>query len=149
MGSYEDVFFGGVTAFHPKDFEACNGFPNNYWGWGLEDDQLRLRADESGCLVHGVRRPPTSSGGKFLDLDQVQVLSVLQDAAKRVRDRHLWNEMFLGRKQQGALPLDDGWDDVNGIGGLRHQVVERDAKPMDASRATVELIRTRVHLGGP
>jgi hypothetical protein len=41
----------------------------------LEDDQLRLRAEESGCLVHGVRRPPASIGGKFVDLDQMRVLN--------------------------------------------------------------------------
>ena len=43
MPGYSDVFFGGVTAFHPPDFEACNGFPNDYWGWGMEDDQVRNR----------------------------------------------------------------------------------------------------------
>ena len=30
------VFFGGVTALHPPDFKRANGFPNSYWGWGME-----------------------------------------------------------------------------------------------------------------
>mmetsp|Transcript_20201 Transcript_20201/g.51447 ORF Transcript_20201/g.51447 Transcript_20201/m.51447 type:complete len:152 (-) Transcript_20201:300-755(-) len=147
MGSYEDVFFGGVTAFHPEDFVSCNGFPNNYWGWGLEDDQLRLRAEESGCLAYGVHRPPASSGGKYLDLDQVHVLSVLQDPAKRVRDRHLWNDMFLSKKQ-GVLLLDDGWDEANGVAGLKHVVLGREVKPIDHSSNT-EVLRCRVNLGPP
>lgn len=152
MGAYEDVFFGGVTAFHPADFASCNGFPNTYWGWGLEDDQLRLRAEESGCLLHGVRRPGQSSGGSFVDLDQVQVLAVLQDPAKRVRDLHLWNDMFLGKKQ-GVLPLDDGWDDANGLAGLQHRVLNREASPLGSPWARehagpqARVVRVRVELG--
>ena len=142
MGQYEDVFFGGVTAFHPDDFVSCNGYPNNYWGWGLEDDQLRLRADESGCLVHGVRRPPFSSGAKYRDLDEVRVLNILQDPARRVCERHLWNDMFIGR-QQGLLTLDDGWSDSNGLRGLRHTILRHGmVKPRatsDVSMATSEV----------
>lgn len=36
-------FIGGVLSFRPGDFRRVNGYPNNYWGWGLEDDQLGLR----------------------------------------------------------------------------------------------------------
>ena len=42
MPGYEEVFFGGVTALHPPDFARANGFPNEYWGWGMEDDQVRV-----------------------------------------------------------------------------------------------------------
>jgi hypothetical protein len=30
-------FFGGIVSFTEKDFEKSNGFPNNIFGWGLED----------------------------------------------------------------------------------------------------------------
>ena len=40
MPGYEAVFFGGVTALCPADFKKANGFPNEYWGWGMEDDQV-------------------------------------------------------------------------------------------------------------
>ena len=52
---YGGEFLGGVTAISAADFEACHGFPNDYWGWGLEDDQLRLRAAKVGALSGGVR----------------------------------------------------------------------------------------------
>ena len=38
-------YFGGVTALTKEQFERVNGFPNNYWGWGGEDDDLRIRSD--------------------------------------------------------------------------------------------------------
>lgn len=30
-------------AFKSADFKSINGFSNNYWGWGLEDDDLLIR----------------------------------------------------------------------------------------------------------
>ena len=38
-------------AIGPADFEGMNGYPNTFWGWGGEDDELRLRADASGLTV--------------------------------------------------------------------------------------------------
>jgi hypothetical protein len=47
---YETTFFdyfGGVTMFNKEDFELINGFSNEYWGWGFEDDDLLVRCLES------------------------------------------------------------------------------------------------------
>jgi hypothetical protein len=47
---YETTFFdyfGGVTMFTKEDFELINGFSNEYWGWGFEDDDLLIRCYDS------------------------------------------------------------------------------------------------------
>ena len=36
-------YFGGINAFSQEQFEALNGYPNNFWGWGGEDDELKNR----------------------------------------------------------------------------------------------------------
>ena len=36
-------YFGGIVAFNSEMFERINGFPNNFWGWGGEDDELLKR----------------------------------------------------------------------------------------------------------
>jgi hypothetical protein len=38
-----DEYFGGVTIFPLDQFEKINGYSNEYWGWGFEDDDLLFR----------------------------------------------------------------------------------------------------------
>lgn len=33
-------FFGGVSGLTVEQFQKINGFPNAFWGWGGEDDDL-------------------------------------------------------------------------------------------------------------
>ena len=33
-------YFGGVTLFNKQDFIDINGYMNDFWGWGSEDDEL-------------------------------------------------------------------------------------------------------------
>jgi hypothetical protein len=42
-----DEYFGGVTMFPSEDFLRINGYSNEYWGWGFEDDDLLYR-----CKLH-------------------------------------------------------------------------------------------------
>jgi len=43
-----DEYFGGVTIFPIEDFEKINGYSNDYWGWGFEDNDLLERCRETG-----------------------------------------------------------------------------------------------------
>lgn len=43
-----ESYFGGVTLFPSGIFKKINGYSNNYWGWGFEDDDLRYRCYKSG-----------------------------------------------------------------------------------------------------
>lgn len=48
-------YFGGVTAMTKDQFFRVNGFSNNYWGWGGEDDDLRIRVEQQKMTIV---RPP-------------------------------------------------------------------------------------------
>lgn len=43
-----DGYFGGVTLFDKESFLKVNGFSNEYWGWGAEDDDLLFRCQYKG-----------------------------------------------------------------------------------------------------
>ena len=36
---------GGIIKFDSETFRKANGFPNNMWGWGVEDKALQNRAE--------------------------------------------------------------------------------------------------------
>ena len=39
---YPDIF-GGVVALTKEQFKNVNGFSNQFWGWGGEDDDMNYR----------------------------------------------------------------------------------------------------------
>jgi hypothetical protein len=45
------TYFGGVTMFPVDSFEKVNGYSNEYWGWGFEDDDLLMRLTETNVLT--------------------------------------------------------------------------------------------------
>lgn len=58
-----ESYFGGVTMFPDADFMQINGFSNEYWGWGSEDDDLIFRCERAGLEIS--RR----EGGVFKSLE--------------------------------------------------------------------------------
>lgn len=44
-------YFGGVVAMPFAHFRRINGFNNDYWGWGAEDDDLRDRCNHHGLTI--------------------------------------------------------------------------------------------------
>jgi predicted glycosyltransferase involved in capsule biosynthesis len=44
-----DGYFGGVTLFDKESFSKINGYSNEYWGWGAEDDDVLHR-----CMIKDV-----------------------------------------------------------------------------------------------
>ncbi|KAG8442093.1 hypothetical protein GDO86_011040 [Hymenochirus boettgeri] len=73
---YEE-FFGGVSGLTVKQFKKINGFPNAFWGWGGEDDDLWNRVHYSGFNVSR----PEGDIGKY----------------KSIPHHHRGEVQFLGR----------------------------------------------------
>jgi len=45
-------YFGGVTIFNNESFALINGYSNEYWGWGAEDDDVYRRVIQKGLSPH-------------------------------------------------------------------------------------------------
>ncbi|KAG7458925.1 hypothetical protein MATL_G00225690 [Megalops atlanticus] len=44
-------YFGGVSSLSKEQYLKINGFPNNYWGWGGEDDDIYNRVSFKGMSI--------------------------------------------------------------------------------------------------
>jgi len=69
-GTHKPIFeqyFGGVTLFPIEIFEKINGYSNNYWGWGFEDDDLLWRCVNSNIPLDSKTVP--QSGPKTAALE--------------------------------------------------------------------------------
>ena len=56
-------YFGGIVSFDRKCFNIINGFPNDFWGWGGEDDALLNR-----CIGNKIKPYKIEDGG-VLDIE--------------------------------------------------------------------------------
>ena len=54
--------FGGVSQMTSQQFEAVNGYSNNFWGWGGEDDQMYLRLKIAGMKL---QRPVPQNSSRW------------------------------------------------------------------------------------
>ena len=43
--------FGGVSAMTVDQFKIVNGFSNQYWGWGGEDDDMAKRLKRNNLTI--------------------------------------------------------------------------------------------------
>lgn len=63
-------YFGGVTLFDKHSFIKVNGYSNDYWGWGAEDDDVMFR-----CVMKEIK--PTRKNGRYKSLSHER--NIVQD----------------------------------------------------------------------
>lgn len=56
-----ETFIGGILLVKREHYELVDGMSNNYWGWGLEDDEFYVRLKDAGLTVS---RPSNITTGR-------------------------------------------------------------------------------------
>lgn len=62
------TYAGGILLITTNDFIFINGMSNRYWGWGLEDDEFRLRMSLAGFILKVPENISTGRDGTFLHI---------------------------------------------------------------------------------
>lgn len=76
-------YFGGIVSFSASDMRRINGYPNNFWGWGGEDDEMQKRCERLGIKWE---YPPK---GTIIDLESM----TLQEKLNFLRNHREWKCM--------------------------------------------------------
>ncbi|XP_013919191.1 PREDICTED: beta-1,4-galactosyltransferase 2 [Thamnophis sirtalis] len=112
-------YFGGVSGLSKTQFLKINGFPNEYWGWGGEDDDIFNRISLNGMKVSR----PDARIGRYRMI-------------KHERDRHNEpNPQRFTKIQNTKVTMKR-----DGIGSLQYRLVEKFRRPM-YTNVTVDIGR--------
>jgi hypothetical protein len=89
-------FLGGILSISIEDLKKVNGFPNEFWGWGGEDDALRYRLKIKKIEVY----QPTLRNEGIKELEHVDTKS-----KQEWKNMNKWEDMENERKN----PTKDGY----------------------------------------
>jgi hypothetical protein len=111
--SYNKPFMGSVLGMTPDTFRTINGYPNNFWGWGGEDDELLLRCGYTNtkCVL--------PKKGRVIDLEGMET----GDIKSRNKDKA--KEMSKIEK----LSMSSSTWKTNGINNIEYQIKSREELP--------------------
>lgn len=99
-------YFGGIVAFNSEMFNEINGYPNNFWGWGGEDDELLKRTKK----FYNILKP---TKGKITDLENLN----LQDKLNYLKE----NELKFMKKKEALAQHETTWKE-NGLNELIYTI---------------------------
>lgn len=116
-------YLGGIVSFNRDIFEKVDGFPNIYWGWGGEDDELRARLKYFNI---NILSPDKSLPNAIIDLENMNLqekLSFLKKTDWKCNVKWEINDAHkIIRESKSDYPL--WW----GLKGLKFDILNRDDK---------------------
>ena len=96
-------YFGGIVVFNEDMFNKINGYPNNFWGWGGEDQAIKYRYKQTKANIVKPTEP-------VIDLEEFE--SVL-DKTKFLKQ----NKMLEMRKNEKLENDKSNWKQ-NGLNNI-------------------------------
>lgn len=97
-------YLGGVLSMTMTDFEALNGHSNRFWGWGGEDDDLRIRLAECSFT------PFAPDSGRMIDMEDMNLSTKLQFLRKNMSWKCMSKQELLA--ETTSTWRDDGLSDL-------------------------------------
>eukprot|EP00532_Pseudo-nitzschia_australis_P017523 CAMPEP_0168269784 /NCGR_PEP_ID=MMETSP0141_2-20121125/14529_1 /TAXON_ID=44445 /ORGANISM="Pseudo-nitzschia australis, Strain 10249 10 AB" /LENGTH=332 /DNA_ID=CAMNT_0008210487 /DNA_START=547 /DNA_END=1547 /DNA_ORIENTATION=+ len=120
-------YFGGIVSFSSSDYKRINGYPNTFWGWGGEDDELQLRCNALGIKWDFPRMSPSKNGTPpITDLEDM----TLQQKLKFLKSHREWKCMV---KWEALEEHEKNWK-TNGLVDLQYKVLKN--TPLDSNDAS-------------
>ena len=120
-----DKYFGGIVAFNAEDFRSINGFPNNFWGWGGEDDALIKRVQEMKLSIQYPEK------GQVIDLEDMD----LKQKLDFLREHKDWK---CADKWERLEENNENWRE-NGLSNLKYKVAHSERLADHTMKFTIQL----------
>lgn len=101
-----DQYFGGVVLFTKEQAYQTNGYSNEYWDWGQEDDDLFWRCYFEGFTAGKIFK--SYKNKKVLNFngkDTCSTLSINREISSSLRDDHTISILFNAEQQEEKVPI--------------------------------------------
>jgi hypothetical protein len=101
-----DQYFGGVVLFTKEQVEATNGYSNDYWDWGQEDDDLFWRCYfEKYTSSDKFKNYENKIIAKFNGENSFLRIPTNREISGCLRDDHTISILFKAEQQQEKVPI--------------------------------------------
>jgi hypothetical protein len=116
-------YFGGIVSFNGSMFNTINGYPNNFWGWGGEDDELYKRTKKFFNIYKAQK-------GKITDLEDLS----LEEKLEYLKE----NELKFMQKKEALAEHEKTWQ-INGLNSLKFKEISDSSCGKNCEKIEVEL----------
>jgi hypothetical protein len=117
-GMNYDQYFGGVILFTKEQVEKTNGYSNDYWDWGQEDDDLFWRCYYEGYTTGEVLNDyEDKTYAEFNGVDSHIELPTNREVSSCLHNDHTISVLFNAEQQQEKVPI---WL----VGDTEHRFIE-------------------------
>jgi RNase P/RNase MRP subunit p29 len=124
-------FLGALIGCNEKIFKKINGYPNNFWGWGGEDDSLLIRLHQE--KINKIMVPKE---GSTIDIEEndgksVNIVTKIKVLLKNKKDELKFEKLY--------------WDienyKTNGINSLQYKILETNKINENTTQIKVDLLK--------
>jgi hypothetical protein len=101
-----DQYFGGVVLFNKEHLEKTNGYSNDYWDWGQEDDDLFWRCYYEGYTTGNVlKQYENKIVANFNGIDSFLSIPTNREISSCLHNNHTISILFTAEQQPEKVPI--------------------------------------------
>lgn len=132
------IFFGALIGFNYTQFNKINGYPNNFWGWGGEDEALKNR-----LVTNKILKFYYPKYGSIIDMEETKEMKTINN---------VYNKLKLIKKEEikfEKLYNDLKTWDMNGLNNLHYETIKCTKIDKNVTQIKVNLMKKQDELNNP
>ena len=101
-----DQYFGGIVLFTKEQMDKTNGYSNEYWDWGQEDDDLFWRCHFEGYTTsHSFKKYSKKKVANFNGVDSYLAVPTNREISSCLSNDHTISILFKAEQQPEKVPI--------------------------------------------
>lgn len=124
------VFMGTLLSFSGETFEKINGYPNNFWGWGGEDDALITR-----LVQNNINEILVPKEGAVIDFEEKNNTTIKFENKKAnlVKEELKYEKLYADYQK-------NNWKN-NGLSNLKYEIINEEKINNNTFQIKVNLLK--------